>query len=465
MSDNSNTIKIPIRSPKTCQILKTCPAKYTRKEIANIATQCGIDLKRGQNHKSPGTLKNINELCEEIVAVTKGKNSPEEVVSLAKDITDEVTDAFEDNQELKYVYERLFLFNKLSTLSEEVQSIVSDAQKYPEYSYQMLEEFLTNFRKSLHTAIEMLSLRGEIDRAIDRETRLFGQGRVLTSLDNLRNQISRLRVKNLEEYVSQFDKIKQEINGLGRRCVNPRSPVEDENVDEIPEEDWIRLSNGACWDIDTLINYIKHTTNGQNSIQKIKEHMPSYPGMLHIWITNDDYRKIVNHPKAKAAKLARFIKDREFSQYANRISDVTMDTLYNMGSLLWSRGPPFLVAIRQRMTPEQLAVWNRVSSDMTRWDLPDEILFTEPGSIEEEIKYLINGIIKSLANTQLHSYYENLSSDEKAALEIISPNLGEIIRSCHRGDECVMITGEKLIGTYNKMAHAKGRDSVNWIRR
>ena len=30
-----------------------------------------------------------------------------------------------------------------------------------------------------------------------------------------------------------------------RRCVNLRSPVEDEDVNEIPESDFIRLSNGA----------------------------------------------------------------------------------------------------------------------------------------------------------------------------------------------------------------------------
>eukprot|EP00734_Pompholyxophrys_sp_LG126_P000147 Pompholyxophrys_sp_v1_NODE_22_length_3962_cov_1.921423.p1 type:complete len:327 gc:universal NODE_22_length_3962_cov_1.921423:1183-2163(+) len=316
--------------------------------------------------------------------------------------------------------------------------------------------------------VQIMALKGNIHKLLEKEISIFDpDGPIAGQLTTLSNNLNHIHMSNLqylENYNREYDDIAESIKRLGRRCVNPRSPIEDEDVNEIPQEDWIRLSNGACWDIDTLINYIKLTTNGQNTIKKIKERMPSYPSDIYIWITDDDYKKIVKHPKAKAARLGKFIKDREYSRYAPRISDATMDMLYSKGSLLWSRGPPFIQAINEDLTPEQLAIWNAVSRRSTRWDLPDEILNPRPGTIEEAIKFMINNAIKARAITEFRNYYNSLNADEKEALEIITPGLGHDITQCHAGDYCVMQMGEKLIDTYNKMAYSKGRSSVNWKR-
>ncbi|GAH10144.1 unnamed protein product, partial [marine sediment metagenome] len=74
-----------------------------------------------------------------------------------------------------------------------------------------------------------------------------------------------------DEFLNRFQTIKAEIERLGRRCVNDEAPISLEEVEDIPEEDFIRLSNGACWDIETLISFIKETVNGQNNARPIKQ--------------------------------------------------------------------------------------------------------------------------------------------------------------------------------------------------
>ena len=201
------------------------------------------------------------------------------------------------------------------------------------------------------------------------------------------------------------------------------------------------MSNGACWDIDTLIRYIKSpAVNGQNIGKSIKQHMATYPSD-QLWIDDDDYKTIINHPKAKVAGLEEFIESRRIAQHVVQIPQETLNQLRDNGSIMWSRGPPFDTALRALLTPEELTYWNDVSSHMHRWELPDAIRNAklepdlkpgEPVTVQVRIKGKIQGL-KADATRILYKYLQSRPKAELDAIEMISPDFMYTIQNCYAG--------------------------------
>ena len=436
-------------SPMTmCLMGKTCPNGFRRNQISETALACGIDAKRNASHRNPGTLKSVSELCAEILPIANDLND-------LKSNVDGLISAINDEKNISLPFH-----SDSSSILHRLEPILA----YLHYGYnintdetnkhkKLLSELEIEFHNYLRSVTEKLILIQNVENTIIREVDVYNDrnGPIARDLRRLLNNLQKDPNPDILSYQHTFDEILDNIRFLGRRCANKMTPISDESVDEIPEEDWIRLSNGACWDIDTLIDYIKNTTNGENTIEKIRRHMPSYPISDHIWINNRDYLKIINHPKARAARLQEFIIEREIRRLATLVSNDTMNVLYKEGSILWSRGPPFNIAIAEIMTPIQLVTWNNLSYNMTDWELPDEIFYSRPDTIERDILTLINGPIKTQSIIRLHQYYQGLSSDEKNVLEMLSPDIEEYINNCHAGEYCVMQLGEKLIRLYNKL--------------
>lgn len=256
-------------------------------------------------------------------------------------------------------------------------------------------------------------------------------------------------------------------------CQNEKEYIDQENINMIPEEDFIHLSNGACWNIDNLITYIKTQSHGQNDAYAIKRVQPNYPSNK-IWDNNNDYYKIIEHPKAIKEKLREFILSRRVSEMASQISDRTMQMLYQTGSKLWSRGPPFEEALRETLNAEQLQEWNRLKIGLDTWELPEEIresseqvpdnILALPDDDERkrqailhtELYTLINGVIKASAINEIHNYLSNTATnEEKQIIEKISPNLITSIQACYEGNYCMMMVGQAIIKVYNNLAQFK----------
>eukprot|EP00734_Pompholyxophrys_sp_LG126_P000150 Pompholyxophrys_sp_v1_NODE_22_length_3962_cov_1.921423.p4 type:complete len:167 gc:universal NODE_22_length_3962_cov_1.921423:732-1232(+) len=146
--------EVPIkktRAPK-CYVKKTCPKGYTRKELASIASECGINLKRGRDHKNPGTLKNVEELCTEILALVNEFPgiTLEEFTEKSDDIIQEINN-IADNGVLTSTYRRIF-DERPEEIIGSIRELVSQTDKTPlEILDQHLEELANEFRENLNS--------------------------------------------------------------------------------------------------------------------------------------------------------------------------------------------------------------------------------------------------------------------------------------------------------------------------
>lgn len=325
-------------------------------------------------------------------------------------------------------------------------------------------------------------LQTDIEITFRNERTLFGNTEYLFDLSDLfetihillRNAIDRLAiVDNLQEYqtlvedfsapfdlyIQDYEEIKENIKNAGRRCVNSETPISSEPVDEVSENDFIRLSNGACWDIQTLVNYIKLTTNGQNDARPIREHV-DYPSD-QIWLNNNDYRKIVNHEYAKEQDLHKFIQDRLWIEIANDINLETLNQMNRSGQLLWSRGPIFDNVIREYMNQVQLDEWNVARNQQSSiWELPDRIKYPQT-EVAQDVLNIINGPIKTTGIAEMYNYYKELDASEKNALNRLIPDFEYLLTDCYEGVFCVMQMGDQLIQAYNKIAPYKELEVIN----
>jgi len=308
-----------------------------------------------------------------------------------------------------------------------------------EYTHRRIVELQTSAERSNSDLLEQIkTFHNNFDVA--RDLGLFSNREMLTGAQ--------------QEYSNLNNLLRQPKY---KRCRNKTAPITLESVEEVAPDDLIVFSNGACWDIDALIDYLKAPapggTNGQNTAENIKRHLKDYPSEK-IWENDADYKYLIKHPKAVTAGLDRFIKDRQYADLAKEISDATVRVLYQTGSLLWSRGKPFEDKIKEHLNSTQLAEWRRVKSGLTLHELPPEI--KNPSTeIQREVANIINHVIKSQALIDLLTYLRSVPTKERQALETIRPDFMDTLQKCHRGEYCVLAAGDMIASVYNKIVPFK----------
>lgn len=225
-------------------------------------------------------------------------------------------------------------------------------------------------------------------------------------------------------------------------CINNQDWIDLEDIADIPFDEYIRLSNGACWAVENLIEYFKRA-NGFN-----KAPTPSYPTktLFNRFAPEIDMEHFFNHPIAQAQNLREWYRERNerLGRSSNVISDATMQTLKNSLERMVSRGPAFVQALSEYLTPDMIEALRASGGSIER-----------TGRYAKKIKETIDDKIKVEAVAGFLQYLEQISAEERNALEQFEPQIFTMVRSCAEGRACVWYTADIFRNLYNSIAEIK----------
>lgn len=333
-----------------------------------------------------------------------------------------------------------------------------------------------------------------------------------------RAQEVRSRKIPLSEYIATMERWRSELieiyrikKRLGRRCRNAVDYIDLTPIEEIPDTSYIRLSNGNCWDVESLLEFIR-SKNGENDASDIASY-----GSPRIWETDADLNRIFNHPKSRELKFRQWYDTRGLTEFAQNISQGTMNALYQTSQILVSRGPYYLQEAQRILGPELWAVFYQYAkgnyyelAKVPRYfyqgsffnDLPKEVrrqaieaamteiiqadridpndqeairtirrelpesamLLKLPGDIQiirRRIYELVRVQLKRDAVNQFWAYFNGLSKLEQDSVVAFRPDFISDMTKCYVGGDgnkglCVYIWSRVLMRTLNSIEGVKG---------
>lgn len=236
-------------------------------------------------------------------------------------------------------------------------------------------------------------------------------------------------------------------------CYNEKEWIDGENIADIPFEEYIRLSNGACWAVENLIDHFQNV-KGFNRPPNVE----GYPTrtLFNKWEPDVDKEHLFNHPIAKERGLREWYEKRKelLQEYVKIISDRTMNTLKELLEVLASRGPAFVKALRTELQAQK-----EMPGALEALRKADGVI-SDTGRYKELITSTVNEILKSQASYNLVKYVNSLPKKEYNALNEFEPNLVPILTGCSEGRACVWYTADIVRNAYNDIAEVKGVEKI-----
>jgi hypothetical protein len=404
---------------------------------------------------------------------------------------------------------------------------VIKAEDPPELNSAFIGELLAPgpFRPEIVDYRELANGIGEIRQYLERileEERVYhpSVNEISAELNDLIGNITALmdrwrkaRYVSRNEFVpmikywrSEALRILEQRKKLGRRCRNAQDPLSMEDVNEIPENEFIKMQSGYCWNINSLLDYVQDTTNGRNDATRLENY-----GSPQLWHDNQELNAILARDQARARDFRAWLDARDIAHLAPRISKETLDVMYVIAQILVSRGdtwlklaqgilgpwaaeqfmkytggnfdrlnqiPPYVVdgklsgetgivltlkeqivdrLVKTRMATEKVesreAIRNSILLDPDQtWELelPANIVPLR-GNIRRQVKVAM----KREAINNFWAYYNTLSDDEKIALDTVEPSFADELRTCYEGNRCVYAWAGLLNGVVQRVAASK----------
>ena len=325
-----------------------------------------------------------------------------------------------------------------------------------------------DFVDAFAATVELSDLMRTIREAFDLETRMFGErGMLHEPLRQLGNEVN--REKNMYErsaereeqttipievYLEMLNHWKREIkylidkqNGLGRRCKNAEDPISLVSIDSLDNSHYIRLDSGACWELESLLDYIQNYTRGLNEATKLKNY--SSP---KIWQDQTELNRILHHPLAIKSGFSAWFNSRHHADAASKISEQTLRLMTWAASLLSSRGDDFRAALDKELDSKQKEEMRKAGGDI--YNVKDR-------KVVAEIQFTVATTLKSMAVAEFFKYFNNLSKDERDAILSFDPSFEKNVVLCNKGEFCVFGMADQLLSTRNTIAQIKKLPIVN----
>lgn len=251
----------------------------------------------------------------------------------------------------------------------------------------------------------------------------------------------------LDMVTAQSEKLMKNLE-THKVCYNKTDWIDLEDINDIPLDEYIRFANGACWAVESVIEFFQRN-KGFNRAPNVK----GYPTrtLFNKWAPEVDREHLFEHPIAKQQKLREWYEQRNLDLRDNSkiISQETMRVLKEQLEILASRGPSFVDALRRELPREALDALRKAGGEIEK-----------TGKYQEQIVTIINELLKSQAAANLVNYIEKLSEKERLALEEFEPNLIPILTSCSKGTACVWYTADIVRNAYNDVAEVKGIEKI-----
>jgi hypothetical protein len=245
---------------------------------------------------------------------------------------------------------------------------------------------------------------------------------------------------------------------MGRRCINTTDPYDPFiELRTVPQRLHFRFSNGMCWEINSLITYLRGANiAGENTSKGLR----GYPSQ-NLWLNERDLRSLGNHPLAKKNGLGPWLSEiQEASVYKN-VTRLTLEIMDKAIQLYVSRGPYYIKTMLEHLeTPEQKALFNKYGQDF--YNMMNSYTRTE-APVFRELFAITREIIKSKATLMFYEHYQKMTEAEKNALQFYRKDFKEsVIDACtvRKGEQqarlCVFIFSRVLQPTYNAIAKRYG---------
>lgn len=316
--------------------------------------------------------------------------------------------------------------------------------------------------------VEIGDLLGMINTFAERELDKYGRNGVLIEdlgqlLNDMGPYLQRFAAANLhgrsvgmplnvylellQGWKTRFNELIQLDRTLGRRCQNTHTPINEEPIEDVPDGEIIRLENGICWDIDTLTDYIREK-KGENVAKDLR----NYPTRT-IWENDDDLARILRHERSNQRGFTQWFMNKNIAEHVGNISNETLNRMIIAASLLSSRGQSFRQAMQRELAqkPKLLEAWRQVGEN------PNDTYLIKNKEIRHDIEQTIAITLKSLAVVDFLNYYDNqITQEERNALDAIEPTFAKELRMCQRGEHCVFGMARTLQTLRNQIAGVKG---------
>jgi len=252
------------------------------------------------------------------------------------------------------------------------------------------------------------------------------------------------RLERANDVLNDFEKDMEE----GRLCFNDNNIYDvTEAVEDIPADEFIRLSNGSCWNIYDLMDHMK-STNGLNSSRSLPINYPTKT-LFGLWSLDHDLNRIFNHPKAQEIGFKKWYDNRNLKEYTDLISGKTMRHLKESMELLSSQGIFFEYAIKQELTSDEKKALIKVDG-----------VIDKTGKYKDSIIAKMDVVLKTYANARLIEHLKKMTKVEKNALLFFREDLENIVTNCYNGIACNWYTADVLRDTYDEIARLKHIPSV-----
>ena len=339
-------------------------------------------------------------------------------------------------------------------------------------------------------------LQAQLDRVLElatSEARNYGDGTPLfNQIDQLWRELGggeepnplikfkawRLRVhsepissdiskRDLVEYIDisnrKIDEIVKRQHTLGRRCVNKRDFGDAGSIfeardaksemDVVKPEDFIRLKNGVCWNINSLMQFIEFQ-RGHNSIIDIDtgrrvKGFENYPDAETIWSDKNELERILDHPASIASNFRADLSALMNVNYGNIGDYVTIETLDLMektGRLLAGEGEIFIEELDKLLDAKQRAAWKASKFNIERVGNPET---------QREICFSIGVTLKSNALADWRAHWATLSQKTRDVFDTVKPNFTRDMNECLEGRLCVFVSTNILFNARNAIARLK----------
>ena len=229
---------------------------------------------------------------------------------------------------------------------------------------------------------------------------------------------------------------------MENQCVNKQDFIYFDDIDSIDESNLVRLKNGACWHIESLIEYIKknHGINDATGLD-------NYPSEK-LW-DNEDLREIFDNPYARDIDFEDWYFSGSSGKTARYISDKTLEVIEETASILLSKGKYFDKKFEVQLSPEEKKIWRKyaigpLKQTMTAHRNVDPFDKT----IFKDVEYKIETRFKRDALNNMYFYYKTLSEKEKDSIKYFYSDIEKDLSNCMRGIYCVFTQGSYLEKLY-----------------
>lgn len=250
-------------------------------------------------------------------------------------------------------------------------------------------------------------------------------------------------LETIDSWKRRFD-FSAAVVRRNRECRNRDDPWDETPIIDISESEYLHLSNGMCWHIQSFTEYVRGI-NGVNDSRGLVGYTSE-----RLWET-EDLERIFNHPLVKAAGFDVWLRQILSASSYQQVSLETLDQLYRLASILVSRGNPFHRELQKELTPMQYKTYWQYTKGNS-----DELFKIPPFEGQEVIKETIKNKLKLDGFEKFMDYYNRLSLEERNALELLYPGFERDLSFCDAGRLCVYVLAKTAYSIYVRLAGMKG---------